>query len=446
MSQLGLLHLTACFHFTSRERTSLTQLEDILVNLAMRHPLLRVRIAGDASQNIPCFELMDAVRLDIKEVSATDMTQMDESLYKPSFDVTKGPLWCAKFIPNLGTHHINGAKTHQFTLILVFNHAICDAIAIRQFLKEIVTNLTDSLRGVDKVYNPLPFPICTEDVMDVEGQHTFLYKLCRFFARSFPMLLPLEKTPRNIWIEQFGTEISRNPTITPKTNILSLVLNKKDTMQLMRACKSHGLSPMAAIQAAVMITMARTLNAPATQLYFSVSVSLKRILAKSAADIINEQMVFHSTSVSCEVVTPDDLVNPDFWDVAQSCKNSTHADLTHRAKNRISNVSFTRKTSANLFHPSVRSREVAFFNNFGDISDINESDDPLFKLKSCKVYLNAEVGPFPLFTFNMFTLEEELCVDLHYYNNIVNKTKASGFFKNMQSVLLTEMAKWFNSL
>ena len=61
-----------------------------------------------------------------------------------SFDITNGPLWCGKFVPNFRKHHINGEKKHQFiTLILFFNLAICDAIAGLQFVKIIIINYND---------------------------------------------------------------------------------------------------------------------------------------------------------------------------------------------------------------------------------------------------------------------------------------------------------------
>ena len=105
-------------------------------------------------------ELPDKLWLDVKE------QQLSES----GINMEKCLLWHVKFLPNINTEGTHVKLPHQYALIFVFAHAICDGNSMISIINDTLLYLEDGINGVE-VFNkieslPLPKSLC--DLTDME--------------------------------------------------------------------------------------------------------------------------------------------------------------------------------------------------------------------------------------------------------------------------------------
>ena len=114
--------------------------------------------------------------------------------------------------------------------------------------------MNDIVKGIERQVNrtkedteaiTLPFPRSLEDELQLDSRRPptmVLRKIMYDWLEKY--LKPTAgKTcnPRenNIWLQKFGTEISRNPTIKPTSSVLPMMFSKLQTSTLLKVCKVH---------------------------------------------------------------------------------------------------------------------------------------------------------------------------------------------------------------
>ena len=442
------------YDFTSRVKVSLKQIEAALLKSAKRHPLLRMRIGSDRKSNYR-FEPFQRPIVDIEELPDSSSDDViEQQLGCPSIDLEKGPLWYAKFLPNAGGDFNDSKHQHGFTLLLGFSHAIVDAVSALQIAKEVVENLADDIEGhVSKDTKPFPLPEAMEDLMEIEKKLPLIIKIIRSVAKYCPKFLRARMSPIkpiNIWVEKLGAEIDRASDVRPKTSFVATKLTVNETEALVRSCKAQKVSPLAALQAAILLTIARKLNIPETKLDFGTAICFRKYIGKSTTEVTDQPVATYTGQVDNEVITPENLTAPDFWAFAKQCKSSLHDDLMKKIYKMITlksiacsflpDPSVLKKNpqlhTAKFAKTGLRSRSVAFFNNFGDISGTNKGDDCPVRLRAFEDLVTVHNGPWHLFTVNCHTLDEEFCVTLIYFDHIVKRSNGSDILEKSKSLLL----------
>ena len=174
---------------------------------------------------------------------------------------------------------------------------------------------------------PLPLPECLCDLTDVEHRLPLSLKLVQLLISWFPsifggMVTRLTVKGASEWIRKINNNLFP-PTVTPATNMIPMAFNQSETRQLMKACKSHNVSPFAAFQAALLTILSDKLNIP-EEAEFHITVDLRPHYAKSDVDYIFQQVASYATCIPCKATIPKRNNNSEFWTLAENCKHAVH--------------------------------------------------------------------------------------------------------------------------
>ena len=199
----------------------------------------------------------------------------------------------------------------------------------------------------------------------------------------------------NIWLQKFGTEISRNPTIKPTSSVLPMMFSKLQTSTLLKVCKVHNMSPLAVLQAASITVLGQELSMPKTEIEFGCTVSY-RSLSKSHDDIVQQQIAPYISYLACKVTTPENLEVPDFWAIARACHAVVHDNLAKHYEEQIYDDSYlhTGFENEDIFSEiNIRSKELVLFNNIGKMAMLERDCDDVIQLKEILGGTSHHTGP-----------------------------------------------------
>ena len=166
------------------------------------------------------------------------------------------------------------------------------------------------------------------------------------------------------WVKKINKDL--NPSRVIPTNMIPMAFNQSETRQLMKACKSHNVSPFAAFQAALLTVLNDKVSLP-EETEFHITVNLRSYYAKSKADYIFQHIVSYATSLPCKTTIPNRKNNSDFWTLAEYCKNVVHDSLVSLNEKSLQLGSLARNIPADvLISGSGQVTSVATFHNLGN--------------------------------------------------------------------------------
>ena len=103
----------------------------------------------------------------------------------------EGPLWHVKFLPNINKEETDGKLPHQYALLFVFDHAICDDNSMLRIIKETLLYLENEINGFknhDKIESlPLPKSLC--DLTDIELRLSLSLKVFQLLISWIPSIM-----------------------------------------------------------------------------------------------------------------------------------------------------------------------------------------------------------------------------------------------------------------
>ena len=297
----GAIHIVRTVLFSSERLISLQSVEIALSHLAESNPLLRMRVRQSISNDNDWFIPMDRMKVKVENISdKLWMDVMEQQLSESGINVEEGPLWHVKFLPNINTEDTHVKLPHQYALLFVFDHAICDDNSMLRLINETLLYLEDEMNGsenYDKIESsPLPRSLC--DLTDVEHRLPLSLKIFKLLISWFPFIVcglmrRLTVKDKSEWTKKMNNNLIP-PAVIPATKMVPMAFNQTESRQLMKACKSHNVSPFAAFQAALLTVINDKLSLP-EETDFNTTVDLRPYYAKSQSDHIFQQVVSYAT-------------------------------------------------------------------------------------------------------------------------------------------------------
>ena len=436
LGRKGGLSIVKTAIFASLKPIYLENVEKALCRLAKRHPLLRMKIKQSIcnkttndwfvpidKMNIKLEELPDKIWLDV----------MEKQLSDPIINREEGPLWHVKFLPNINTEDTHIKLPHQCALIFVFDHAMSDGGALMHLINETLLFLEDDLNDVDISDNidslPLPKSVC--DITDIENKLPFSFKCIKLLIRWFPCILGMivkQQRSKNCVIKNMAkSSLKRNKVSA--THMIPTTFNEKDTKAIMKACKSHYVSPLAAIQAA-MITILTEKQYISGEIEFTATVDLRRYYPECKANDKYQQVANYVTLVPCKITIPEEKINNDFWSLAESCKHAVHDKLLTRIRYNLQ--LFLIMSKFPFQHPSQISQIT--FTNFGNCSFLNRQDGCPIRLLAFYGGTSMHDELLPLYSISY--LENRLIWNLNFSTGNISRDLATQIVGGINKKLL----------
>ena len=114
------------------------------------------------------------------------------------------------------------------------------------------------------------------------------------------MIVRRQKSKNCVTKNMAKTSLKRN--MVSATNMIPTTFNEKDTKAIMKACKVHYVSPLAAIQAA-MITILTEKQYISGEIEFTATVDLRRYYPACKANDKYQQVANYATLAPCEITS-----------------------------------------------------------------------------------------------------------------------------------------------
>ena len=446
LGRRGLLHIVDTVIFASANPMTLQNVEKAMLRLVKRHPLLRMKVKQSTCNKTTndWFEPMDQIQKNVEELADKEwLDVVEKQLSEPGINREEGPLWHVKFLPNINCENTHITLPHQFALIFVFDHAICDGSSILIIINETLSYLEDELNGVEHYENPesLPLPKSFCDILDIEKRLSFSFKFIQLLTNWVPSIVrmianKMYAKDRSWLIKNIDDNPPIKSTIRPATRMIPIVFDKNETKQFMKSCKAHSVSPFAALQAAMLIVLVEQLSL-SEEVHFDTTVDVRPQYAQSRADSIYEQVAYYAKSIMCKITIQSEKKTTDMWAVAESCKHAVHDNLFTRVENTLQLYYLMNKIQVD---PAIVT-PLAVFVNSGKCSLLDRADD-------CPARAIAMYGSVPmhnisrpvLFGIHCICLENRFMWILTYSTNNINIDTASEIAKGIKQKLIQETA------
>ena len=440
LGRRGCMHIVKTVIFASANPITLKNVEKCLCRLVRRHPLLRMKVKQPTCNKTTndWFVPMDQIQKNVEELADKYwLDVMEKQLSEPGINSEEGPLWHVKFLPNIDYEDTHIKLPHQFALIFVFDHAICDGNSILLIINETLSFLEDELNGVEHCENPesLPLPKSLCDIMEIENRLPLSLKFLQLLTNWFPSIAgmianKINSKDRSWWIKNLEDNHPIKSTILPATRIVPIVFDKNETKQIMESCKSHSVSPLAALQAATLTVMIEKWHLSG-EVEFNTTVNLRPHYARSGADSIYQQVANYATFFMCKIKIINEKKTTDMWCLAEACKHAVHDGLLARAEN----TSQLNYILSKFPFPPIKA--MAFFVNLGKCLFLDRTDD-------CPVRAIAIRGSVPvhysneLFNIHCVYLENRFMWNLNHSTHKMNIYTASQIAESIRQKLIQE--------
>ena len=427
----GGLSIVSTIIVASLRPISLEKVEKALCRLAKRHPLLRMKIKqsiGNKTAN-DWFVPMDNMKIKIEELpDYIWLDVMEKQLSIPIINREEGPLWHVKFLPNINTEDTHIKLPHQCALIFVFDHVMSDGGTLMHLINETLSFLGDDLNNVEHSdhIDSLPLPISICDITDIDNNLPFSLKCLKLLIKWFPSILGMI-----VKGQKFMNCVNKNidKTSISATNIIPTTFNEEETRAILKACKAHSVSPLAALQAA-MITILTEKQHISREIEFVTTVDLRGYYPECQANYKYQQVANYATLVPCKITIPEEKTNTDFWSLAKSCKHAVHDNLLTRIKY---NLQLFLIISKFLFENQSQISQITF-TNLGNCSFLNRKDDCPIRLLAFYGGTSMHDEVLPLYCISY--LENRLIWNLNYSTGNISRDIATRIVKGINEKLL----------
>ena len=268
------------FGITSSVPSTQDTINQTLKHLMNIHTLFRMCVKRN-KDGVLCFYKMETDTLNnIKAEIHTDTEwkiAADKKREGHDFDFENSPLWKCIFLPNAAMNNdlIEDLLQHNCVVIFVQDHAINDGIGSVEMTKQFMSILNRLLDN-KKVETPVSPPVLpTEYFLNQKHPMTAFQKSLKLLL---PKLLRFKCTsPLLLWI--INKFVIKNVNVEEdsrtKTNGSYLqMISRKETKNLVQACRNNGCTVQGAIQAA-----SKRINT-------SVTIDMRRRLLDDSAEFL----------------------------------------------------------------------------------------------------------------------------------------------------------------
>ena len=280
--------------------TSNLPLTEAVVNQTLKHlmnmhTLLRMCIRKN-EEDILYFRNMetntkDKVQAEIRNGTNWN-TVVDENTTSAIFDSENGPLWKCIFLPNATMNNDSEKNLSKYNCVVIFvqDHAINDGVGTMEMIKSfmIIVNQLLNKKAVD---TKLSLPVLPQEyflnkrypISAFQKGLILLGQVITSFELIAACLIWIRiKVTTNIFVQRVGLEEEKSQQFVKSSKSYLQILSKKETRNLVQACKNNRCTVQSAIQAASNVALAHILEKHGSQysvnLMNFVPIDLRRIL------------------------------------------------------------------------------------------------------------------------------------------------------------------------
>ena len=431
-------HIVCTIIFASVKPINLKNVEKALCHSVKIHPLLRMKVNSTCDKNTnDRFVRIDEMKIKLEELpNKIWLNVMEKQLYESGINREEGPLWHVKFLPNINTEDTHIVFHHQCALIFVFDHAIFDGGASLQLINDTLTFLESEVNDIEnsEYIDSLPLPKSLCDITGIERKLPLSLNCLKLLIRYVPStLIMIAKIMKydDCVIENIPKKSSFVRTTPPATSLIPMAFNKKETKSIMKSCKEHSVSPLAAFQAA-MITILLEKQFVSEEVIFTTTVDLRPYYPECKTNNKYQQVANYSSFVPSKIKIPEENTKSSFWTLAQSCKHAVHDNLLSRI---IYNLQLFLIMSKCPFEPQKKMSPITF-SNFGNCSFFDRKDHCSVRLIGFQSCASMFEDFMPLFSTHCIYFENRLLWNLTYSPDGINRETAAEIAEAMKKTLL----------
>ena len=371
----------------------------------------------------------------------------DEKREGNDFDFENGPLWKCIFLPNSTMNNDLTEDLLQYNCVVIFvqDHAICDGICSVEVIKQFMSILNRFLDNKNLVTTPSPPVLPTEYFLNKKYPMTAFQKYLKI---SFHTLLSFRCiTSSLVWlinkfvIKQVKVE-EDSPAKTTRSHLQ--MFSKKETRNLVQACRNNGCTVQGAIQTASSVALLHTLRTEGKKLPHKmntfVTLDMRRRLLDDSAQFLTGT---HAARLIIGPYIDEKILQLDrsttlLWNFARQCTNNLHTQL--KEENHL--IHYT-----SYIPTTVLERHFGFFLKLGMLRDpyllfvsslgrfsISESSTSLAKLNGFHLKF-AGTKREELFTTFAATFDDQLSISHSYYPHLTNEYIKNEYFSKFDEII-----------
>ena len=327
------------FGITSSVPSTQDTINQTLKHLMNIHTLFRMCVKRN-KDGILCFYKMETDTLNnIKAEIHTDTEwkiAADEKREGHDFDFENSPLWKCIFLPNAAMNNdlIEDILQHNCVVIFVQDHAINDRIGSVEMIKQFMSILNRLLDN-KKVETPVSPPVLpTEYFLNQKHPMTAFQKSLKLLLQtllSFKCTTPLLLWIINKFVIKNVNVEEDSPTKTTRSYLQ--MISRKETKNLVQACRNNGCTVQGAIQAASSVALLHILRTEGKilpkRINTSVTIDMRRRLLDDSAEFLTGT---HAAQLRMGFDIGEEILQLDrsttlMWKFARQSTNVLHTQI-----------------------------------------------------------------------------------------------------------------------
>ena len=425
--------LVCCaLHINSEKQLTEDIIRKALLALSEKQPLLHMILRREG----PLFSHMkesNDLKLDFEMCMTSDWKEVMEDELKQAFDRESGPLWRVRVLPKaapFGEPHRN--SSFNMCCIFTIDHTIADGTSISHLFKDFIYFLNDILS--DNIIPPQQMPLlppldCYIDYVNSKSiKETMKWNL-RVSLSSVIMVIILI---RSLIVKLAGKQpVAENPEkvqtnpIEHKDELIPIELNRKESSNLLSACKGHNTTVNSFVQAAACMAYAclSNPNKKSTEINIATPVNIRPYLSSCFP---SDYLGLYATTLN-QTLTVD---QSSFWSMAAKLKEKLHTKLNLREliNTMLLNPVLSNAHFSKLFFWTYKIPQLHIaFSNLGNLGHLN--GNRFGHVKPNTYYQSASVDSYQVFQVNLATINGKLVFLFQYNSSLINDEKAKLFAK-----------------
>ena len=440
--------LVHAFGITSRVPLTQSIMNQTLKYLMNSHALFRMCIKRN-EDGAKWFRKMDAEVLNNIQVKIRDDTDWkiaaDEKREGNVFDFENGPLWKCIFLPNATMNNTltENLSQHNCVVIFIQDHVINDGTGLVQMTKKFMSILNQLLdeKEVDIPLSPPALPM--EYFLNQKYPMSGLQKCLILLLHT---LLSFKITASSlVWmINKFVIKQVRlkegKCTKTVRSHLQ--MKSKKETMNLVQACRNNGCTVQGAIQAASNVALLHILRTMGRKLPHNintlVSIDMRRRLLDDSAEFVQGT---HQGGLQVGIDIEEEILSLDpkqLWRFAQQSTNALHAQIKEKRYLKNSQMyvppSFAERHFSLLMKLfTMRQPLLLLVSSLGRFT-VSESDTTIAKPNGFHLKF-AGTKREEFFTTYAVTLDGQLSIAHSYYPQVISECLKIEYLDKFEDIM-----------
>ena len=436
----GGMQLTVALVIASTQQCPVKLLKDTCQLLAQYHPLLRMRVARDASHQL-VFETIPELKVNFAVNDSPSLESvMEKEVTTPIYD-KEGLMWRTTYLPNATPEFTTETHPYQITQIFTFSHVVADASACALFALDFfrfLEQLHTSGEVLEVISRPMP-----PDIMEFADQYldrkSFRVPADGTLQHHLQAGLQQNVLDRNQWSNCLAFR-PEDTSSKPGVGILRARLSVKSTKKVVAEAKKHQVTVSSLLTAAVSVAVHQMLPSEQSEVMTIVTGELRRMAAAATGDTdVMQHAAVLSLVFWLHPLTLNVNNEADIWMLAAQCqKQFFGTNILAKVFAVLQSYDEKELNEEGLPKLRVERRGSTFadigMNNMGPVPGFERPDTAPFKVVDFFGCSGDHYTGKPV-NVNVFTINNAMTFCLPYLTHMLSKQIAAELLKRFIAVL-----------